>query len=164
MALCTSNKNLTAHYNSQLCVSFHFCFNQKSPRGLLMCLNIGSWSSYPYIWVKMPRKNNGLFDVLFSQSLWLKCNLLCLPGGLVLDCSWTALQCESPQVISLAKFKYLHIFGIFLGQTLNCHYCSTVWAFDLIPKLRARPEYQLSSGSKYTAWLASAFHPDRNLP
>ena len=116
-----------------------------------------------HIWVKMPRKHNGLFDVLFSQSLWLKCALLCLPGSLELDCSWTAPQCESPQVISLAKFKYLHIFGIFFLQTLNGHYSSTVRAFDLIPKLRARPEYQLSSGAKYTAWLASAFHPDRNL-
>ena len=63
-----------------------------------------------HIWVKMPRKNNGLFDVLFSQSLWLKCALLCLPGRLQLDCSWTAPQCESSQVSSLAKYKNLHIF------------------------------------------------------
>ena len=69
-----------------------------------------------YIWVKMPRKNNGLFDVLFSQSLWLKCALLCLPGSLELDCSWEASQCESPQVISLAKSKYLQIFGIFFDK------------------------------------------------
>ena len=113
------------------------------------------------IWVKMPRKNNDLFDVLFSQSLWLKCALLCLPGSLELDCSWTAPPCESPQVISLAKSKYLHIFGIFFWKTLNCHCSSTVRAFDLIPKLRARPEYQLVCGSKYTAL---AFNPDRNLP
>ena len=66
-----------------------------------------------YIWVKMPRKNNGLFDVLFSQCLWLKCAILCLPGSLEFDCSWTAPQCESPHVISLAKSKYLHILGIF---------------------------------------------------
>ena len=44
-------------------------------------------------------------------------------------------------------------------KTLNGHYSSTVRDFDLIPKLRARPEYQL-----YTAWLASAFPPDRNRP
>ena len=73
--------------------------------------------------------------------------LLCLPGRLQFDCSWTAPQCESPQVISLAKYNYLHIFGIFFCQTLNCHYSSTFRAFDLIPKLRARPEYQLSSAS-----------------
>ena len=36
--------------------------------------------------------------------------------------------------------------------------------FDLNPKLRDRPEYQLSSGTIYTAWLASAFLPDRNRP
>ena len=70
------------------------------------------------IWVKMPRKNNGLINVLFSQSLWLKCALLCLPWSLELDCSWTEPQCDSPQVISLAKSKYLHIFGIFFWQTL----------------------------------------------
>ena len=100
---------------------------------------------------------------LVSQSVWLKCALLCLPGSLDLDCSWTASQWESPKVNSLARTKYLHIFGIFYWQTLNCHYSSTVIAFDPIPKMRARPEYQLSSGSKYTAWLALAFHPDRNL-
>ena len=104
------------------------------------------------------------YDVLLSQSLWLKCALLCLHGSLKLDCTWTAPQCESPQVISLAKSKYLHNFGIFFWQTLNYHYSSTVRAFDLIPKLRATSEYQLSSGSKYTVWLASAFHPYRNLP
>ena len=34
-------------------------------------------------------------------------------GSLELVCSWTAPQCESPQVISLAKSKYLHICWIF---------------------------------------------------
>ena len=116
-----------------------------------------------HIWVKMPRKNNGLFDVFFSQTLWLKCALLCLPGTLELDCSWTAPQCEWPQVISLAKSKYLNIFGIFFWQTLNGHYSLTVKAFDLIPKLRARSEYQLSLVLIISAWLAFAFHPDRNL-
>ena len=42
---------------------------------------------------------------------------------------------------------------IFLGnysrKSLNCHISSTVRAFDLIPKLRAQPEYQLYSGTKY---------------
>ena len=130
----------------------------------MVCIWYYIWYHLKYIWVKMPRKNIGLFDVLFSQFLWLKCALLCLLGSLELDCSWTATQCESPQVIGLAKSKYLPIFGIFFWQTLNCHFSSTVRACDLIPKLRARPEYQLSSGFKYTAWLASAFHPDRNLP
>ena len=115
------------------------------------------------LWVKMPRKNKGPFGVFFSQSLWLKCPLMCLPGSLELDCSWIAPQCESPQVISLAKSKYLNIFRIFFGKTLNGHYSSTVRAFDLIPKLRAKPEYQLSSGTNYTAWIALAFFPARNL-
>ena len=47
------------------------------------------------------------------------------------------------------------------GNTLNGHYSQTVRDFDLIPKLRARPEYQLSSGTIYTA---SAFPPDINHP
>jgi hypothetical protein len=54
--------------------------------------------------------------------------------------------------------------GIFFFVYLNGHYSSTVRDFDLIPKLRARPEYQLSSGTIYTARLASAFPPDRNRP
>ena len=44
--------------------------------------------------------------------------------------------------------------GFFFGQTLNCHYSLTVKAFDLIPKLRARPEYHLSFGSKYTSYTS----------
>ena len=43
--------------------------------------------------------------------------------------------------------------SIFSGNdfwtTLNSHIISTVRPFDLIPKLRARPQYQLSSGTKY---------------
>ena len=31
--------------------------------------------------------------------------------------------------------------------TLNSHLSKTVKAFDLIPRLRARPKYQLSSGT-----------------
>ena len=111
-----------------------------------------------YIWVKMPRKNNGLIDVLFSQSLWLKCALLCLPGSLKLDCA------SHPRSSVWPNPNISIFFRIFYWQTLNCHYSSTVKAFDLIPKMRARPEYQLSSGSNCTEWLASAFHPDRNLP
>ena len=95
---------------------------QKKLKSSFWTIKLVYMSSYvTHIWVKMPRKNNGLFDVLLSQSLWLKCALLCLTGCLELDCSWTALQCESPQVIRLAKSKYLHIFEIFFWQTLNCH-------------------------------------------
>ena len=93
----------------------------------------------------MPRKNTGLFFSVFVTKVCLTVPPW-KPGiGLQLDST------ESPQVISFAKSKYLHIFGIFFLQTLNCHYSSTVRAFDLIPKLRARPEYFLSSDSKYTA-------------
>ena len=38
--------------------------------------------------------------------------------------------------------------GNFVWKTLNFHIASTVRAFDLIPKVRARPEYQLLSGNK----------------
>ena len=43
--------------------------------------------------------------------------------------------------------SWIHIFKHFCWQTLNCHFTKTVRAFDLIPTLRARPKYQLSSGS-----------------
>ena len=39
-----------------------------------------------------------------------------------------------------------HLFSdIFFKRTLNCHHTLTVRAFDLIPTLRTRPEYQLSA-------------------
>ena len=37
----------------------------------------------------------------------------------------------------------------YFWKTLNCHFASIVRAVDLIPKLRARPEYQLFSGTIY---------------
>ena len=66
-----------------------------------------------------------------------------------MGCSWTAPKCESPRS-SIWPNPNVSIFsGNYFGTTLNCHITSTVNAFDLIPKLRARPEYQLSSGTKY---------------
>ena len=62
---------------------------------------------------------------------------------------WAAFQCKSPQVISLAKSKCFYISGNYFWKTLNCLISSTVQAFDLIPKLRASSEYQLSFGTKY---------------
>ena len=63
--------------------------------------------------------------------------------------SWAAFQCESPQMISLAKSKCLSIFRQLFFKTLSRLISATVQAFDLIPKLRARPEYQLLFGTKY---------------
>ena len=42
--------------------------------------------------------------------------------------------------------------------TFNWHISSTVWVFDLIPKLRARPEYQLCSGTKYINMILCDSH------
>ena len=77
--------------------------------------------------------------------------LLCLPGTVELGCSRTAPQCESLKIIILAKSKYNSIFRQLFKKkkTLCCHISSTVGAFDLIPKLGARPEYHLYSCSKY---------------
>ena len=36
-----------------------------------------------------------------------------------------------------------------VNASLNCHISSTNRAFDLIPELRARPEYRLYSGIKH---------------
>ena len=58
----------------------------------------------------------------------------------------------------------LYFQAIIFGKTVNGHYYSTIRDFDLIPKVRARLEYQLSSSTIYTAWLASAFPPDINHP
>ena len=52
--------------------------------------------------------------------------------------------------IFLFHFYFFLIFsGNYFLTTLNCHITSTDRAFDLIPKLRARPEYQLTYGNKY---------------
>ena len=91
------------------------------------------------------------------------CALLCLPGRLELGSSWTAPQCESNQVISLAKSKYYNVFRQIFVNPLNCHISSTVRVFDPIPKLIARPKYQLYSGTKYiNVWLASVLSWNRN--
>ena len=63
-----------------------------------------------YIWVILCRKNSGPIHVIFSPSLWLQCALLCLPGSLELGCSWTAPQCESTQVINMAKSFFFRQF------------------------------------------------------
>ena len=97
----------------------------------------------------MCRKNIDQIHVIFSLSVWLQCALLYLSGSLELVCSWTAPKCESPQVISLAYPNVSTCSGNYFWKTLDCHIASTVRAFDLIPNLRARPEYQLSSGNKY---------------
>ena len=64
--------------------------------------------------------------------------------------TWQIHRCESPLVTNLAKSKISIFSSNYYVKTLNCHISSTVRAFDLIPKLRARPKYQLSSGTKYT--------------
>ena len=116
-----------------------------------------------YILVIMCRKNSDPLHVIFSQSLWLQCALLCLPGSLELGCSWTAHQCKSPHVINLAKSKISIFSGNYLVKTLNCHISSTVRAFDLIPKLRARPKYQLSSHHQMCrVWLTTMNLSSRN--
>ena len=50
------------------------------------------------------------------------------------------------------------ISGNYLWTTWTCHISSTVRAFDLIPKLRAKPEYQLSSGTKYITLIQCDLH------
>ena len=120
----------------------HLCHDMANHNGKLFILCL-SRTKHPYIlfiWVIMCRKNSDQIHVIFSQSLWLQCALLCLPGNLQLGCSWTAHKCKSPQVINLAKSKYFNISGNYFGETLNCHILST--KID-------RPEYQLSPGTKY---------------
>ena len=86
------------------------------------------------------------------MSFFLHVTEVCLtvhPASLELGCSWAASLCESPHVISLTDQNVTIFPGHFfcLSRTLNCHITSTVRAFDL----RARPEYQLSSGTNYMA-------------
>ena len=63
--------------------------------------------------------------------------------------NWQIHRRESPQVINLAKSKISIFSGSYFVKTINCHISSTIRAFDQILKLRARPMYQLSSGTKY---------------
>ena len=102
----------------------------------------------------MCRKNSDPIHVIFFQSLWLQCALLCLPGSLELGFSWTAHQCESSQVINLAKSK-ISIFSVnYFVKTLNFHIFSTVRAFDLIPKRRAGNKYMnvIQCDSRQCIW------------
>ena len=45
-------------------------------------------------------------------------------------------------IVSGTSVKKKHL----VSRALNCHKSKTVRAFDLIPNIRARPEYQLSAG------------------
>ena len=67
------------------------------------------------------------------------------------DCNWIVagqhLNASHPRSSVWPDTNISIFLGTFILQTLNCHYSSIVRAFDLIPKLRAKPEYQLSSGS-----------------
>ena len=89
---------------------------------------------FPHIWVKMPRKNNGWFHVLFFSIFVTEVCLTVPPGSLELGCCWTAGQ--SHQVINLAKSKCHYIFKLlFLTNFKPSHLLkSTVRAFDIIPK------------------------------
>ena len=58
----------------------------------------------------------------------------------------------------------LYFQTLIFRTTLNGHYSSTVGAFDQFSKMRARPDYQLSSSINYTVRLALAFPPNRNHP
>ena len=63
--------------------------------------------------------------------------------------AWQHLNASHSR-LSLWPNPNLSIFsGNYFWKTLNCHIFPTVRAFDLILKLRARSEYQLSSISKY---------------
>ena len=79
----------------------------------------------------MPRKNNGPIDVLFSQSLWLKCALLCLPGAIPYQRSKTKGQHQRVdffdemwkiirQMDDFGRFlKNFCSFWVFLAKNLN---------------------------------------------
>ena len=139
----------TTHYMSHVtchmpCVTC--CMSRFTCRiAIIFCLLSSQLNIY--IWVIICIQNSDPIHVIFSQSLLLQRALLCLPGSLELGCNWTAPQCKSPQVINLAKSKvFFFIFSAnYFGKTLNCHISLIVRAFDLISKLRARPQYQLSS-------------------
>ena len=107
---------------------------------------------------------NGLFDVLFLNicdwSVPLRASLEA--------CYWIVagqpLNVSHPKASVWQNPNITMFSGNFFLKTSNCHHSFNIRAFDLIQKLRARPQYQLSSGTKYTAWLALAFPPDRNQP
>ena len=51
------------------------------------------------------------------------------------------------QNISSIHFLNLYIWAFLVWKTFNCHIIETVRDSDLIPKLRAGPKHELSSGS-----------------
>ena len=96
-----------------------------------------------HIWVIICWKTIDKIRLIFSPSLILQCAFLCLPGSLELGCSWTSAQSKSPCSSIWPNPNVLY----FQAIIFNCHITSTVRDFHLIPKLRARHEYQLSSGT-----------------
>ena len=163
MALCTSNQQSDSILQ-QFCVIFKkkivirnhpddYKWVKFGPKHNYVCLTnsmfglfMGSWSSYPF----------GL-KCLGKIMVYLMSFLLHL-------CDWSVSYCASleawnwvlagqhlnashprPSVWPNKNVKKMS--GNNFWTTLNCHITSTIRAFDLIPKLRAKPEYQLSSGT-----------------
>ena len=93
----------------------------------------------------MCRKNSDLIHVIFSPSLWLLCTSLEAYNWAV---AGHHLNASHPMLSVWPNPNISTFSGIYFWKTLNCQITSTVRAFNLVPNLRAKPEYQLSSGSK----------------
>ena len=72
----------------------------------MYCCTIQKVARVIYLFFQVYTNN----EVRQPLSLWLKGALLCLPGSQELGFSSKAPQCESPQVLSLAKCKCYYVF------------------------------------------------------
>ena len=65
----------------------------------------------------------------------------------VLNLKGNEISQSAQNIGSLYFLNHCLFWAFFLSLTLNCHIFETLGDFDQIPTLRARPKYQLSSGS-----------------
>ena len=78
-------------------------------------------------------------------------------GNWVVD--WQHLNASHPRSSVLPNPNVTIFSGNYFWKSLNCHISLTFRAFDLIPKLRARPEYHPYSGTKYINVILCDLHP-----
>ena len=90
---------------------------------------------------------------IVAQSMWYflhLCDCSVLYCAYLEAWNWVVagqhLNASQPRSSIWPNLFFSSFSGNYFWKNLNCHIASTIRAFDLIPKLRARPENQLSSG------------------
>ena len=107
------------------------------------------------------RSGHGASDMLESSTFREDCTLqMCTCHNTLCTCTCQKFKLDGLQQKQILNWHSRvenqifslqnHIFRqFFLFLTLNSHNSLTIRAFDLLPKLRASPKYQMSTGTQF---------------